>query len=328
MMRTLILVAVAALALCARAHAQSDYPNKPVRIIVDSAPGSATDVASRLMAQRLGQVWGQQAVVENRPGAGGSIAVRAASQAAPDGYTLYVGAASTFTALKGAPGVAPNLPIELPRDFTPIGFITQQPMFIAVAPQIGVKSLPELIALAKKKPGELSYATTGRGRITHLTMELLQQRAGIKLQMIPYTGGPTTAMGDVGTGRVAIVIEGYSGLAGGLTSNLIEGIAVSSYERLADFKDLATVAEVLPGFIAGGWNVLLAPLDTPEAIIRKASADLRKALDDAELETKLAALGAYLHPMTPEEVTAFAQEQQRTWRPIAEKVAREATEAK
>ena len=202
----------------------------------------------------------------------------------PDGYTLYVGAASTFTALKGAPGVAPNLPIELPRDFAPIGFITQQPMFIAVSPTIGVKSLPELIALAKKKPGELSYATTGRGRITHLTMELLQERAGIKLQMIPYTGGPTAAMADVGTGRVAIVIEGYSGLAGGINSHLINGIAVSSYERLPEFKDLPTVAEVLPGFIAGGWNVLLAPIGTPEAIIRKASADLRKALDDAETQ--------------------------------------------
>ena len=117
-----------------RAQAQSDYPNKPVKIIIDSAPGSATDVAARLMAERLSAVWGQQAIVDNRPGAGGSIAVRAASQAAPDGYTLYVGAASTFTALKGAPGVAPNLPIELPRDFAPIGFMTQQPMFIAVAP--------------------------------------------------------------------------------------------------------------------------------------------------------------------------------------------------
>jgi tripartite-type tricarboxylate transporter receptor subunit TctC len=327
-MRALISAFAAVLACCAPAQAQSDYPNRPVKLIVDSAPGSATDVASRLMAERLSQVWGQQAVIENRPGAGGSIAARAASQAEPDGYTLYVGAASVFTALKGAPGVAPNLPVELPRDFTPIGFITQQPMFIAVSPQIGVSSLPELIALAKKKPGELSYATTGRGRITHLTMELLQQRAGIKLQMIPYTGGPTAAMSDVGTGRVAIVIEGYSGLAGGLTSKLIKGIAVASLDRLDDFKDLATVAETLPGFLAGGWNVLLAPLGTPEPIIRKASGDLRKALDDAELKTKFAALGAYLHPMTPEQVTAFAQEQQRTWRPIAEKVAHEATEAK
>jgi len=311
------------LGFCAGAQAQSDYPNRPVKIINDSAPGSATDVATRLMAERLSRVWGQQAIVENRPGAGGSIAVRAASQAAPDGYTLYVGAASTFTALKGAPGVAPNLPIELPRDFAPIGFITQQPMFIAVSPKIGVTSLPELIALAKKKPGELSYATTGRGRITHLTMELLQERAGIKLQMIPYSGGPTAAMSDVGTGRVAIVIEGYSGLAGGLNSGLIKGIAVASYDRLADFKDLATVAETLPGFLAGGWNVLLAPVGTPDAIIKKASIDLRKALDDKETESKLAGLGAYLHPMTPDQVTAFAQDQQRTWRPIAEKVTKE-----
>src|SRR3954463_7434967 len=240
-MKALALAAAAVLTLSSSAQAQSDYPNKPVKIINDSAAGSATDVATRLMAERLSQVWGQQTIVENRPGAGGSPPVRAASEAAPDGYTLYVGAASTFTALKGAPGVAPNLPTELPRDFAPIGFITQQPMFMAVSPQLGIKSLPELIALAKQKPGELSYATTGRGRITHLTMELLQERAGIKLQMIPYSGGPTAAMADVGTGRVAIVIEGYSGLAGAITSGLIKGIAVASLERLDDFKDLPTV---------------------------------------------------------------------------------------
>ncbi len=322
-MRTLALVAAATLALCTSAQAQSDYPNRPVKIINDSAPGSATDTSARLMAERLGVIWGQQPVVENRPGAGGSLAVRAAQQAAPDGYTLYVGAASTFTALKGAPGVAPNLPIELPKDFTPIGFMTLQPMFIAVSPKIGVKSLPELIALAKKKPGELSYATTGRGRITHLTMELIQQRAGIKLQMIPYSGGPTAAMSDVGTGRVAAVLEGYSGLAGGLNSHLIDGIAVASLERLDDFKDLPTVAETLPGFVAGGWNVLLAPVGTPDAIIQKIGKDLNKAMEDAELKKKLAALGAYPHPMTPAQVTAFAQDQQRTWRPIAEKVTKE-----
>ena len=322
-MRILLSALAATLVLCASAQAQSDYPNKPVKIINDSAAGSATDVATRLMAERLGAVWAQQVIVENRPGAGGSLAVRAASEAAPDGYTLYVGAASTFTALKGAPGVAPNLPIELPRDFAPIGFITQQPMFMAVSPQLGIKSLPELIELAKKKPGELSYATTGRGRITHLTMEMVQLRAGIKLQMIPYTGGPHASMADLATGRVHIVIEGYSGLAGSLNSGTIKGIAVSSPERLPEFKDLPAVAETLPGFVAGGWNVLLAPVGTPDAIVKKASADLNKALDDATLKTKFANLGAYLRPMTPTQVIAFAQEQQKTWRPVAEKVAAE-----
>jgi tripartite-type tricarboxylate transporter receptor subunit TctC len=325
-LRVFTLAAAATFALCASVQAQGTYPDKPVRIIVDSAPGSATDVAVRLMAERLTAIWGQQAVVDNRPGGGGSIAARVGQTATPDGYTLYIGAASTFTALKGAPGVATNLPIEVPRDFKAIGFITELPMFIAVSPQIGVQSLPELIALAKRKPGELSYATTGRGRITHLTMELLQERAGIKLQMVPYTGGPTAAMSDVGTGRVAIVIEGYSGLAGGMTSGLIKGIAVASLERLADFPDLPTVAETLPGFVAGGWNVLLAPVGTPDAIIRKASVDLRKAMDDAEVKKKLGQLGAYVHAMTPEEVTQFALDQQRTWKPVAEKVVKEMTE--
>jgi tripartite-type tricarboxylate transporter receptor subunit TctC len=154
-------------------------------------------------------------------------------------------------------------------------------------------------------------------------MELLQERAGIKLQMIPYTGGPTAAMSDVGTGRVAIVVEGYSGLAPGMSSGLIKGIAVASLERLADFKDLPTVAETLPGFFAGGWNVLLAPVGTPDAIVEKASADLRKAMDDAELKKKLAQLGAYVHAMTPDQVTQFARDQQRTWKPVAERVAKE-----
>jgi tripartite-type tricarboxylate transporter receptor subunit TctC len=196
-------------------------------------------------------------------------------------------------------------------------------MFIAVSPQIGVGSLPALIALAKSKPNQLSYATTGRGRITHLTMELLQERAGIKLQTIPYSGGPTAAMADVGTGRVAIVIEGYSGLASGMTSGLIKGIAVASLERLDDFNDLPTVAETLPGFVAGGWNVLLAPVGTPDAIVQKAGLDLRKAMDDVEVKKKLAQLGAYTHAMSPEQVTQFAIDQQRTWKPIAEKIARE-----
>jgi tripartite-type tricarboxylate transporter receptor subunit TctC len=334
MMKWAVTVALCAIAsaTASGAHAQTDpspgtWPNKPVRIIVDSAPGSATDVAARLMADRLANVWGgQQAVIDNRPGAGGSIAARAASQADPDGYTLYVGAASVFTAVKGAPGVPPNFPVELPRDFAPIGFMTQQPMYIAVAPSLGVSTLPELIALAKQKPGELSYATTGRGRITHLTMELLQSRAGIKLQMIPYSGGPHAAMSDLATGRVQIVVEGYSGVAGAVQSGTIKGIAIASQERLPGHNFLPTVAETLPGFFAGGWNVLLAPVGTPDPIIRKANLDLRKALDDAALRDRLATMGSYLRSMTPEEVTAWSQEQQRIWRPVAEMVAKQMVE--
>ncbi len=325
-MRRLLLMAAAMLALCTPVAAQSDFPNKPVKFIVNSAPGSATDVINRLVADRLAQMWGQQVLTLNHPGAGGSLAVNVALQAQPDGTTFFVGNASVFLALKGAPGVAPNLPVELPRDFTPIGFIAHQPMFIAVAPQTGITSLPGLIEAAKKRPGALAYATTGRGRITHLTIELLQSRAGIELQMIPYSGGPTAAMADVTTGRVAIIIEAYSGLAGGLQSGSIKGIAVTSNERLPEFKDLPTVAETLPGFIAGGWNVLLAPVGTPEAIINKVDADLNRVLGETEIKNKLAAVGAYVQLMSPAQVRAFVEEQQQTWRPIAQKVAREMAE--
>jgi tripartite-type tricarboxylate transporter receptor subunit TctC len=227
-----------------------------------------------------------------------------------------------FTALAGAPGVPANLPVQVPRDFLPIGFVTQQPMFIAVSPKLGINSLSDLIAQAKKRPGEISYATTGIGRITHLTMELLQMRAGIKLQMVPYAGGPSQALSDLIAGRVAIVLDGYSGLAAGWQSGSLKGIAVATTERLPEFPDLPTVAETLPGFFAGGWNVLLAPIGTPEAIVRKVGADLRTALEDKEVKSKLAGLGAYVRPMSPQELTAFINEQQKIWKPVAEAVAK------
>ncbi len=170
------------------AHAQG-YPDKAVTIIVDTAPGAAPDVDARLVAEGLGKVWGQQVVIINRPGANGSIAARAASEVVPDGYTLFMPALSTFVA---PPTVAPNVPLKLPRDFLPIGYTAENPMFLAVNPSLGVSTLPELIARAKKEPGKISIAVTGVGRLTHLTGLLLQQRAGISLLPIPYNGGPAT----------------------------------------------------------------------------------------------------------------------------------------
>jgi tripartite-type tricarboxylate transporter receptor subunit TctC len=295
-----------------------------VRIICDSGPGSATDVTARLVAEGLSRIWKQQVVVLNHPGGGGSIAARVAATSPNDGYTIYMAAASTFTALAGAPGVAENLPLQIPRDFLPIGFVTQQPMVIAVSPKLGVSTVPELIARAKEKPGEISYATTGRGRITHLTMELLQMRAGIKLQMIPYTGGPTQAMGDVTTGRVQIVLDSYSGLAGALQGGAIKGLAVASLDRLPGI-DLPTVAETLPGFFAGGWNVMLAPIGTPVLMMRLITFDLNRVLEEPQVKSKIAALGAYVRPMSPEDLLTFIQTQQATWKPVAEAIAKQAT---
>jgi tripartite-type tricarboxylate transporter receptor subunit TctC len=310
---------LAVTAVDAAAAQTAPYPSKPVQIIADSSAGSTPDVALRFVADRLTQLWGQQVLVVNRPGAGGSLAARAASEAAPDGYTLYQPVLSTFVVLHPA---APNVPLHVPKDFLPIGFVTENPMFISVSPTLGVSTLPELIALAKQRPGEIPYATTGIGRLTHLTGELLQHEAGIKLLLVPYTGGPAHAMGDVTTGRVAVIIEGYSGVAAAARSGAVKLIAVASAKRLAEFPDLPTVAETIPGFQATGWAVLVAPLGTSDAIIGKVSDDLRKVTAEPELGKKLAALGSYTNPMSAAEATAFVHKQQQMWQPVLNEIAK------
>ena len=228
-----------------------------------------------------------------------------------------------FLAVAGGPGVAPNLPVELPRDFAAIGFVLQQPIFIAVSPKAGINSIAELIARAKDKPDEISYASTGRGRLTHLTMELLQDRAQVKLRLVPYAGGPAQAMPDIMSGRVDLVLDAYAGLAGATQGGLAKMLADTADKRLPGFENLPTIAETLPGFFVGAWAVMVAPTGTPDAIIRKANADLRVALADKDLLAKFAANGAFTQYMTPEETVAFTQSQQKTWRPILERIARE-----
>jgi len=313
-----MLALLLALSSVAEVDAQTGaYPNRPVQIIADSSAGSTPDVALRFVAERLSQTWGQQILVVNRPGAGGSVAARVAAEAAPDGYTLYQPVLSTFVSLRPA---APNVPLHVPKDFLPIGFVTENPMFIAVSPSLGIATLPELIALAKKRPGEISYATTGVGRLTHLTGELLQHQAGIKLLLVPYTGGPAHAFSDVATGRVNVIIEGYSGIAAAAKSGSVKLIAVASAKRLADFPNVPTVAETIPGFQATGWAILVAPLGTPEAIIGKVSEDLRKVVAQPELDKKLAALGSYTNPMSAAVATAFVHKQQQMWQPVLDEI--------
>jgi tripartite-type tricarboxylate transporter receptor subunit TctC len=299
------------------AHAQ-DYPTKTVTIICDSAAGSTPDVDTRFFAEGLGRIWKQQVITVNLPGGGGSIGARFAAEALPDGYTLYMPALSDFVAL---PGIAPNLPLQLPRDFVALGFTAENPMFFAVNPALGVSTLPELIALAKKKPGSISYATTGVGRLTHLTGELFQMRADIKLLLVPYTGGPSHAVSDVGTGRVDFIIEGYSGVAAAVKAGLAKPIAVATAKRLPEFPDLPTVAETIPGFAATGWQVMVAPNGTPEPILRKVSADTAIVAEDATVKQKLANLGSYSHAMTAAEALDFVHQQQEMWRPVMERIA-------
>jgi len=307
-------IALATITGASIANAQTaNYPDKTVTIISDAGAGASPDVAMRIVAAKLSEIWGQQAVVVNHPGANGSIAARAASEAAPDGYTLYSPALSTFLA---RPTVAPNLPVMLPRDFLPIGFIAEQPMFISVDPKSGITTLPQFIDRAKKAPGTLSIAVSGIGRMTHLTGLLLQQKTGIKLIPVPYNGGPSAALSDVASGRVNMIIEGYPGIIGAVNAGQVKLIAVASPQRLPEFPDLPTVAETIPGFAAAGWLIVAAPVGTPKPIIDKVSVDLTQALNDSDVKKKLLATGSYAHAMTPEQTLAFVDSQQKTWLPV------------
>ena len=306
--------ALCAFALPVRAE---DYPTHPVRIITDSAAGSAIDVPVRIIADGLSKIWGQQAVVINQPGAGGAIAVRSGETASPDGYTFCVAAASAFVTL---PGAADNLPVQVPKDYVPVGYLGGAPMFITAAPWLGIKTLPDLIALAKLKPGDVSYGVNGIGRLTHLTGELLQNRAGIKLLMVPYSGGTAQIINDMMGKRVGLVLDAYSGIAGAVDAGNAVPLAVGSASRLAVSPNLPTVAETLPGFEAVGWQVLMAPPGTPDAIIQKVNADVIKAMSDPEAKKKLAALGRDDRSMSASQTLAFIQGEQQKWAPIVQQI--------
>ncbi len=301
----------------ASAHAD-DYPTHPVRIITDSAPGSALDAIMRIAADGLARAWGQQAVIVNQPGAGGSLAARTAAAATPDGYTL---AAFAFSAFSTLPGSADNLPIQVPRDLVPVGYLGGAPMFLTAAPWLEVKTLPELIALAKQKPGELAYGTNGRGRLTHMTGELLATRAGIKLQMVPYSGGTAQVINDIMGKRIPLLFEAYSGIAGAVKAGNLRPLAVAAPKRVAEFPDLPTVAETLPGFEAGGWLVLVAPPGTPDEIVAKANAALVKGVQEPETAKRIAAIGWDARPLTPAETLAFIRGEQQKWAPILKQIA-------
>jgi tripartite-type tricarboxylate transporter receptor subunit TctC len=268
-----------------------------------------------MVMDRVSTVLGQQIVPVDQPGASGAVAAHAATQAVPDGYTLFAPAISLFIAV---PGKAENLPLVLPRDFLPVGSLIEQPMFVCASPASGLKTLPELIARAKAHPGQISFAATGIGRITHLTGLLLQNRASIKLQVVPYTGGPAAALTDVMGGRVPLIIEGYSGLAGAIQAHKLNVLAVASSKRLPDFPDLPTVAETLPGFAAGGWQGIVAPLGTPAPATQTFNAALNKVLAQPDLAKELATRGAYVKPLSTAETNAFVDAQQAQWKPVLE----------
>ena len=289
-----------------------EYPTRHVSMIIQTAAGSGPDVIARILADGLTQSWGQQVVIINRNGAAGLVAAQAAAAAQPDGYTLYM---PTSTALVILPETQPKMPVNFERDFVPIGLISQSPLIVAISPALGVSTLEQLIAVAKKRPGEILYAANNRGSFPHLAGEFFRHRAGIDLTFVPYAGA-AAGLQDLLGGRISMMVEGPPALSGMLQAGSIKALAVTSATRLPNFPDLPTVAETIPGFQVGAWLALMARAGTPDFVVRKVSEDLQTILKLPAVKEKFETLGVYPLPMSPAQTAEFMRSEQKLWKPV------------
>jgi tripartite-type tricarboxylate transporter receptor subunit TctC len=294
------------------AQAQS-WPSRPVKVIMATAAGSAPDVIARIVTDRLAQLWGQQVLILNRPGAGGLIALQALAAAERDGHTLYLPSSSSLVVL---PETNPKLPLDIRKDLVPIGLVGEQPFMIVAGNSLGVSTLSEFVALAKKKPGELTYAANFRGSLPNMTGESFRSRAGIDLTFVPYPGAPQ-GLQDVMGGRISAMVEGLAVFVGAMASNSVKPLAITSPKRLPNYPDLPAVAETIPGFDSRGWFAVLSFSGTPDDVVRKVNADLRKVLDTPEVRQRFETLATYVRQLTPEETGQFIRDEQAAWRPVA-----------
>ena len=284
------------------------YPSKPVRMIVGFTPGSATDITARIFAQKFSEAWGLPVVVENIVGAGGSVGVARVAKAPPDGYTLVYAANGAMTI---APSLQGNLPYDPTRDLTPISLVLMMPSIVAVNNDVPVKNLQELIALAKARPGKLSYATPGNGTPQHIAGELLKILADMDIVHVPYRGAMFT---DVIAGRVTIALQNAASVLPAVREGRLRGLAVTSLRRSPNMPELPTVSESgFPGFEATSWFAILAPARTPAPIVSKVHQEALKALARPDLQAKFAQLGLDTVGNSPGELAAIIKSDIGKW---------------
>jgi tripartite-type tricarboxylate transporter receptor subunit TctC len=281
-------IAVLALALFATAANAQEFPNKPIRIVVPFAPGGGTDVLTRILAQQVSEEFKQQVIVENKPGAGGALGAGVVVKAPADGYTLYV--ASTATAMM--PSLYKNLGFDPIGDFAPIALIGTSPFILIASNSLPVKTLPEMIALAKAKPGTLSYGSAGNGSVNHVAMELFKVMAGVDILHVPYKGS-SAALADVIGGQVSMMMDTVISATQQVKSNTVRALASTGGERSPLSPDLATISELGPkGYEATVWYGLVAPKGVPPAIAQKLNMQFNKALASPAVRQRFASLGA------------------------------------
>ena len=300
------------LAAAAASAAAQTYPTKPVRLIVPLAAGGPTDILARMVSQNISDNWGQPIVVDNRPGANTNIGTTAVAQSAPDGYTLLL----TVNNLTINPTFYPNPGFDPLKDFAPVSLFATSPLILMVNPGLGVKTVPDLIALAKAKPGELAFGSPGNGSAPHLAGELLNTLAGVKLLHVPYKG-ITGAMTDLIGGRLALMFAGSPLALPNAKAGKVVALATTGPKRTPAAPELPTVAEAaLPNYDLSLWYGLLAPAGTPQPIIQRLHAELARIIALPAVTQQWATLGAEPVSTTPEQFDAFLKDDIVKWRKV------------
>jgi tripartite-type tricarboxylate transporter receptor subunit TctC len=299
----LAFVRIAALAALGAAPALAqNYPNKPIRILIAQAPGSATDVVARVVGNRLSEGLGQPIVVEARPGAGGVLGTEAAARSAPDGYTLFMGNNSTHGS---NPALYAKLPYDAVNDFAPIAFVASVPYVLVVDPSLPVNTVQELVALAKSRPGKLNYASAGNGSTHHFCGELLKSMTAIDMVHVPYKGSGPAIAGLLGA-DVSLMFANVADIGSQIKSGKVKPLAVSTASRSSMLPDVPTMAQAgLPDFEIQSWFGLLAPAGTPASIVARLNAETVKVLARADVKATLAAQGLEVNPGSPEQFAAY-----------------------
>jgi tripartite-type tricarboxylate transporter receptor subunit TctC len=304
-MKNFLILILAALALpCGSALSQA-YPTRPIRMVVGFPPGGGTDVVARIISPKLSENLGQPVVIENRPGATGTVAAGAVAKSPPDGYTIMMGHVSVNAI---APSLFPNLPYDVIKDFAPITLAASVPHFIVVHPSVPVKSIQELIAYAKARPGKLSFPSAGNGSTPHLAGEIFKSMAGLNIVHVPYKG-TGQSMADLLAGQHQVAFDTAPASAGNVRSGRMRVLGVSSAKRVPEYPDVPTVAEAgVPGYEVTTWYGVFAPGGTAPAIVNRLHADTMKAMQSPETRARLAEAGADgAVTRTPEEFAAMVR---------------------
>lgn len=301
--------------LPAVARAQSDWPNRPVKIIVPFPPGQATDIVMRLVADELSKRWPQRVIVENRGGGAGAPALEAGARSPADGYTLTAGTSGT---LGVNPSVLPRLPYDAEKDFAAITNVAMVPLLVIAHPSVPQNTIQELAAAARAQPGVLNMASAGPATSQHMAAELLMMRANIRFNIVHYRGsGPGIA--DVIAGNVKLMTDSVASALPHIREGRVKPIAICSARRVPQLPDVPTIAETLvPGYQTGGWAGLVAPTGTPAEIVRRVNADVVAILRDPAISARIIQMGMVPDPLTPEDYARFIRNEIATFREIAQ----------